>query len=103
MPPFKRKRTPSFMLDKDKRLNRFVANVKIENNMTHIIDMGDQVIYIGIIGKWLIVDTLTNFGALKKLEYVAKSCFQGSGISCWPPFKYQKRFYKFMESALSTS
>ena len=47
--------------------------------------------YVGII------DTLTQFGVFKKTEFVAKRVFQGKGISCIPPRKYQQRFCKFME------
>jgi hypothetical protein len=48
---FKRTKTPKFMLDKDKNLNKFLTNAKLVNQATHIIDMGDQILYIGIIGK----------------------------------------------------
>jgi hypothetical protein len=47
----KRTRTANFMLDKDKQLNKFLTNAKLVNQATHIIDMGDQILYIGIIGK----------------------------------------------------
>jgi hypothetical protein len=50
LPVLQRKKTPSFMLDKDKRLNRFLTGVKMDNQLNYIIDMGDQVLYIGIIG-----------------------------------------------------
>ena len=46
--------------------------------------------YIGII------DTLTNFGILKKSEFVGKRVFQGKGISCVPPKVYQNRFFEFI-------
>ena len=47
-------KTPNFKLNKDKQLNRFLSNAKLANQMTHIIDMEDQVLYIGIIGNNLI-------------------------------------------------
>lgn len=46
-----RKKTPNFMLNKEKQLNRFLSNAKLANQMSHIIDMEDQVLYIGIIGR----------------------------------------------------
>ena len=51
---------------------------------------GEVRYYIGII------DTLTNFGLLKKSEFLSKRVFQGKGISCVPPKVYQNRFYEFM-------
>lgn len=91
--PISRKNTNSTFL-KTKSIQKFIKNSEQVNDFQHIIDMGDEVLYIGII------DTLTNFGALKKVEFVAKSVFQGSGISCWPPHKYKKRFSTFMEKFL---
>lgn len=48
----KRTRTANFMLDKEKQLNKFLTYAKLENQASHIIDMGDQILYIGIIGKF---------------------------------------------------
>lgn len=51
LPMIHRKKTPNFMLDKEKQLNRFLSNAKLTNQLSHIIDMEDQVLYIGIIGR----------------------------------------------------
>ena len=50
-----------------------------------------------------IIDTLTNFGAKKSGEYMAKRIIQGSKISCIPPIKYKKRFLKFMKKIIISS
>ena len=42
--------TPKFMKDKDKTLNKFLSQNKSLGQSNHIIDMGDQVLYLGIIG-----------------------------------------------------
>ena len=50
IPDMQRKRTASFINDKDKKLNRFLNVNRSDNQYSHIIDMGNQVLYIGIIG-----------------------------------------------------
>lgn len=54
---------------------------------------GKYVYFIGII------DTLTFFGAKKKLEYSLKSVAYGNKtISCIPPKNYGDRFISFMNN-----
>lgn len=50
-----RKKTPNFMLNKEKRLNRFLTGVKIDNQLNYIIEMEDQILYIGIIGRFWVL------------------------------------------------
>ena len=50
-----------------------------------------EVYYLGII------DTLTDFNARKKGEYLLKKVFQGDGVSCVPPEQYQERFMRMMD------
>ena len=53
---------------------------------------GKVIYFIGII------DTLTYYGAKKKLEYTLKSLRYGnSTISCIPPQYYGERFIQFMK------
>lgn len=53
---------------------------------------GKVIYFIGII------DTLTFFGAKKKLEYTLKSLRYGNTtISCIPPQYYGERFIQFMK------
>ena len=47
-----------------------------------------------------IIDTLTNYNFIKKTEYVTKSIFQGSKISCKPPNIYRDRFIAFMNQII---
>lgn len=52
---------------------------------------GKQLYFMGII------DTLTGYGGVKKLENTFKSIvYDGKTISCVPPIQYGDRFYKFM-------
>ena len=92
-PPNKNQIKSNFF--KTKSIQKFSNAQKPSNDMHHIIDMGDEVLYVGII------DTLTNFGSLKKVEFGVKIIFQGSGISCYPPNKYQKRFSDFMQKVFT--
>lgn len=47
-----------------------------------------------------IIDTLTHFGGMKRLEYFFKRVFLGKGASCVPPNQYAKRFYRFLHSQI---
>lgn len=52
---------------------------------------GKHIYFMGII------DTLTGFGKVKKLENLGKSIYYDSKtISCIPPVAYGNRFYDFM-------
>jgi hypothetical protein len=47
-----------------------------------------------------IIDTLTNFGVLKKFEYGFKFIAHGDQVSCLPPDDYQNRFLEFLQKIL---
>jgi 1-phosphatidylinositol-4-phosphate 5-kinase len=45
-----------------------------------------------------IIDTLTGYGGVKKLENTFKSIvYDSKTISCIPPQQYGERFYNFMK------
>jgi 1-phosphatidylinositol-4-phosphate 5-kinase len=44
-----------------------------------------------------IIDTLTGYGGIKKVEHFGKSIvYDSKTISCIPPVAYGDRFYEFM-------
>lgn len=45
-----------------------------------------------------IIDTLTDFDGLKKMEYFSKRVFLGPGVSCIPPKEYKERFMKMIRN-----
>ena len=47
-----------------------------------------------------IIDTFTNFGALKKSEALLKGCFLGKGVSCVHPDAYASRFHTFLKDQI---
>jgi len=50
-----------------------------------------------------IIDTFTNFGALKKSEALIKGCFLGKGVSCVHPDAYSARFHSFLKDQIEES
>ncbi len=76
------KQIVSYLEDNQKGLNYFESSDK------------KYIYYIGII------DTLTNYGLLKKSEYISKKLFQDSTISCIPPKEYKERFVNFIDNAI---
>ena len=47
-----------------------------------------------------IIDTLTDYDSIKKLEYMIKYIAFGPTISSIPPKQYAERFYNFMENLI---
>ena len=49
-----------------------------------------------------VIDILTEFNGIKRLEYIYKRLKYGKTMSCIPPEKYAKRFSAFMKKIIVT-
>lgn len=70
---------------------------KMQKSLHTVVSLDEkEVYYFGLI------DTLTRFDFLKKLECGLKVFLFGTTVSCIPPKHYRKRLIKFLEDSIDT-
>jgi hypothetical protein len=81
-----------------------VGVIEHESSITNLknISKGDTIVLDDIDGRRKfcigIIDTLTNFGAKKRGEFILKRTVFGGGVSAVPPRGYANRFINFIEA-----